>query len=72
MIECDNDICPMEWFHFKCVGLKKTPAEKWFCPNCRAERVSVSKPKSVLILQLEEFNKKQEAKAAAKVKETAL
>lgn len=29
MIECDNEACPLEWFHFNCVGLKRAPKGKW-------------------------------------------
>ncbi|KAI0883517.1 uncharacterized protein GGS22DRAFT_31894 [Annulohypoxylon maeteangense] len=34
MIACDNDACPYEWFHWKCVGLKSKPRGKWLCPEC--------------------------------------
>jgi hypothetical protein len=39
MIGCENDQCPYEWFHFKCVGLKKPPPESalWYCPECRTK-----------------------------------
>ncbi|KAI4864250.1 hypothetical protein F4820DRAFT_458965 [Hypoxylon rubiginosum] len=36
MIACDNHFCPYEWFHWKCVGLKKKPRGKWLCPECTA------------------------------------
>jgi inhibitor of growth protein 1 len=29
MVECDNEACAIEWFHFSCVGLKKAPKGKW-------------------------------------------
>ncbi|KAL1745443.1 hypothetical protein HDZ31DRAFT_81933 [Schizophyllum fasciatum] len=37
MIACDNENCPMEWFHLSCVGLIEQPPEEepWFCPTCR-------------------------------------
>lgn len=38
MIGCDNSDCPIEWFHFACVGLTSKPKGKWFCPKCTAER----------------------------------
>lgn len=38
MIGCDNPDCPIEWFHFACVGLTSKPKGKWFCSNCSAER----------------------------------
>lgn len=37
MIGCDNDQCPIEWFHFSCVGLGHKPKGKWYCPRCRGE-----------------------------------
>ncbi|KAK7093631.1 inhibitor of growth protein 5-like [Littorina saxatilis] len=38
MIGCDNPDCPIEWFHFACVGLTTKPKGKWFCPRCIEER----------------------------------
>ena len=34
MIACDNVACPIEWFHFKCMGLTAAPAGRWLCPDC--------------------------------------
>ncbi|KAK0133005.1 Inhibitor of growth protein 3 [Merluccius polli] len=28
--------CPIEWFHYGCVGLTEAPKGKWFCPQCTA------------------------------------
>lgn len=38
MVGCDNEDCPVEWFHYKCVGLNKAPKSKWLCPQCASER----------------------------------
>ena len=41
MIACDNDACPIEWFHQSCVGFKsydKHRVQKWFCSACREEQ----------------------------------
>lgn len=38
MIGCDNPDCPIEWFHFACVGLTTKPKGKWYCPRCQEER----------------------------------
>ncbi|XP_015931104.1 inhibitor of growth protein 4 [Parasteatoda tepidariorum] len=38
MIGCDNPDCPIEWFHFACVGLTSKPKGKWYCSNCSSER----------------------------------
>lgn len=35
MVACDNDNCPYEWFHWKCVGLTREPVGTWFCMECR-------------------------------------
>uniref|UniRef100_H2Y676 Inhibitor of growth protein n=1 Tax=Ciona savignyi TaxID=51511 RepID=H2Y676_CIOSA len=34
MVGCDNDKCPIEWFHYGCVGLNQAPTGKWYCPQC--------------------------------------
>lgn len=38
MIGCDNNDCPIEWFHFRCVNLTAKPKGNWFCPRCAAEK----------------------------------
>ncbi|XP_014476381.1 PREDICTED: inhibitor of growth protein 5 isoform X1 [Dinoponera quadriceps] len=38
MIGCDNPDCPIEWFHFACVGLITKPKGKWYCPKCTQDR----------------------------------
>ena len=34
MVACDNEKCPIEWFHWNCVGLSAEPKGRWLCPNC--------------------------------------
>ena len=34
MIGCDNQDCPIEWFHFPCMALTDKPKGKWYCPKC--------------------------------------
>ena len=34
MIGCDNNDCPIEWFHFGCMQLTTKPKGKWYCPKC--------------------------------------
>jgi hypothetical protein len=35
MIACDNEDCPIEWFHYECVNLTKEPRNSsWLCPQC--------------------------------------
>lgn len=62
MILCDNDLCPIEWFHFSCVSLTTKPKGKWFCPNCRGDRPSVMKPKQQFLKELEQYNREKEEK----------
>lgn len=35
MVGCDNDNCPFQWFHYKCVGVTEEPSGEWLCPQCR-------------------------------------
>jgi len=37
MVGCDNPSCPIEWFHYGCVGLTDAPKGKWYCPDCSAQ-----------------------------------
>ncbi|KAF2817994.1 uncharacterized protein BDZ99DRAFT_360737, partial [Mytilinidion resinicola] len=36
MVACENDSCPIEWFHIGCMGMEKAPAQTavWYCPEC--------------------------------------
>jgi hypothetical protein len=36
MLCCENDNCNIQWYHGRCVGVKKEPADdvEWFCPAC--------------------------------------
>ncbi|CAL4220145.1 unnamed protein product, partial [Meganyctiphanes norvegica] len=36
MVACDNPKCPVEWFHYPCVGITAPPKGKWYCPRCAA------------------------------------
>ena len=37
MIDCDNDFCEYEWFHYSCVGITRKPRGKWYCSEeCRS------------------------------------
>ncbi|TMS38305.1 hypothetical protein L596_005063 [Steinernema carpocapsae] len=46
MVMCDNDNCPIEWFHFKCVGLNASPKGTWYCSLCAEEGDHTTKRKS--------------------------
>ncbi|XP_012251929.1 inhibitor of growth protein 1 [Athalia rosae] len=63
MILCDNDLCPIEWFHFSCVSLSTKPKGKWFCPKCRGDRPNIMKPKAQFLKELERYNKEKEEKS---------
>uniref|UniRef100_A0A672J7U1 PHD-type domain-containing protein n=1 Tax=Salarias fasciatus TaxID=181472 RepID=A0A672J7U1_SALFA len=36
IVGCDSENCKIQWFHFGCMEIKKTPKGKWFCPECRS------------------------------------
>jgi hypothetical protein len=38
MIACDNEECPIEWFHYPCVNLTRKPRNSWICPTCVYQR----------------------------------
>lgn len=43
MIACDNLDCPIQWFHYECVGIKDKPHDNshWYCsPECRAQALA--------------------------------
>ncbi|XP_075227570.1 inhibitor of growth protein 1 isoform X2 [Lycorma delicatula] len=63
MICCDNDLCPIEWFHFSCVALTTKPKGKWYCPKCRGDRPNIMKPKAQFLKELERYNKEKEEKS---------
>lgn len=63
MILCDNDLCPIEWFHFSCVSLSTKPKGKWFCPKCRGDRPNIMKPKAQFLKELALYNKEKEEKS---------
>ena len=34
MIGCDNDDCPIQWYHGRCIGLDTAPEGDWLCATC--------------------------------------
>ena len=38
LIGCDGDSCSVEWFHMKCLRIKRVPKGKWYCPDGRVKR----------------------------------
>lgn len=35
MIACDRPNCPVEWYHFDCLGVTFAPEGNWYCPDCQ-------------------------------------
>ncbi|XP_015376046.1 PREDICTED: inhibitor of growth protein 1-like [Diuraphis noxia] len=62
MVGCDNDLCPIQWFHFGCVSIHRKPKGKWFCPFCRdtSNNPKTMKPKEIFLKELEEYNERKE------------
>ena len=46
MIGCDNNLWPIEWFHFGCVQLQGNRKGKWFCPKCERGQTHSHETKS--------------------------
>ena len=45
MILCDNDCCPIQWFHCDCLRIRGKPKGKWFCPSCSKQKDKGKKKK---------------------------
>jgi hypothetical protein len=37
MVACENENCPIEWFHFVCVGITGKAPQVWFCSECATD-----------------------------------
>ena len=35
MICCDAENCSVQWFHTRCIKLKRVPKGNWLCPQCK-------------------------------------
>ena len=35
MIMCEAENCSIEWFHIRCLNIRRVPKGKWVCPNCK-------------------------------------
>ena len=39
MVGCDSLDCPIEWYHWSCVGITTKPRTKrWYCPSCKSHQ----------------------------------
>eukprot|EP00090_Calanus_glacialis_P024226 TRINITY_DN37617_c0_g1_i1.p1 TRINITY_DN37617_c0_g1~~TRINITY_DN37617_c0_g1_i1.p1 ORF type:complete len:268 (-),score=68.89 TRINITY_DN37617_c0_g1_i1:293-1096(-) len=69
MVACDNQDCPMEWFHFACMRIKEKPVGVWFCPPCLTQKRKKKSRKKVTekhVLKCKKF-KTKEVKSKEKV-----
>lgn len=60
MVCCDNDLCPIEWFHFGCVSLNRAPKGKWYCPMCRGSSSRRMKSRKLFLKELKDYNEQKE------------
>ncbi len=37
MIQCENQTCKYEWFHYSCIGLRRAPKGSWYCNDCKEQ-----------------------------------
>ena len=35
MIQCENPTCKYGWYHYSCIGMKRTPKGSWYCEQCK-------------------------------------
>ena len=46
MIGCDDANCPVQWYHWECVGLVREPrGNTWYCDNCKGHNVQKKRPR---------------------------
>lgn len=45
---CKNAECPIEWFHWECVGILYDMEGEWVCPRCRVEPAADSEDEVVV------------------------
>eukprot|EP00043_Microstomoeca_roanoka_P012702 m.123251 g.123251 ORF g.123251 m.123251 type:complete len:288 (-) comp15565_c0_seq2:45-908(-) len=45
MVGCENEDCPIQWFHYGCVNLYEKPKGAWYCYQCRARPNTPDVPK---------------------------
>ena len=38
LIMCESKTCKIQWFHIKCMRIKKIPKGKWFCVKCKTKK----------------------------------
>ena len=38
MILCENENCKRQWYHIKCIKLKRVPKGHWYCNDCRSRK----------------------------------
>jgi hypothetical protein len=40
MVCCDNEQCPIGWYHDRCINIRKAipEEEEWYCEMCTRER----------------------------------
>ena len=39
LIMCESKTCKIQWFHIKCMRIKKIPTKgKWFCVKCKTKK----------------------------------
>lgn len=39
MVECSSENCAKQWFHFRCLKIKRAPSGKWLCRECMIKAV---------------------------------
>ena len=37
----ESKTCKIQWFHIKCMRIKKIPKSKWFCVKCKTKKKTI-------------------------------
>ena len=55
----------IEWFHYKCVGLRRKPRGKWFCEACRKARKASQQKRPAPAAAMQQQQQKQQQQRLA-------
>ena len=43
LVMCESKTCKIQWFHIKCMRIKKIPKGKWFCVKFKTKTTTTKK-----------------------------
>ena len=77
MIACDNEDCPKQWFHYKCIHISIPPKGKWYCSieckiNDNKNKNKKNNCNSSITRRLKKMNNRQVLKITKQTEKTQI